>query len=110
MNTSANIYKEVEKAAASREDLPEISFKIPGKLKQFGVFIKRDILKKLSDTQYLVFNFAEAPVLALLLAGIVRYFDLDVSNKFGYTLVREYKSAGLYFHVGHRSHFYGTDR
>ncbi|MCP4309811.1 MAG: ATP-binding cassette domain-containing protein [Bacteroidetes bacterium] len=79
-------YKESEKATATKEDLPEISFKIPGRLKQFGVFIKRDILKKLSDVQYLVFNFAEAPVLAILLAGIVRYYDLDVSNKFGYTL------------------------
>ncbi|MFO7668829.1 MAG: ATP-binding cassette domain-containing protein [Bacteroidales bacterium] len=80
------VYKESERATASKADLPEISFKIPGKLKQFGVFIKRDFLKKLSDAQYLVFNFAEAPVLALLLAGIVRYYDLDVSNKFGYTL------------------------
>ncbi|MDX2432375.1 MAG: ATP-binding cassette domain-containing protein [Bacteroides sp.] len=79
-------YKESEKAKASREDLPEVTFKIPGKLKQFGVFFKRDILKKLSDLQYLIFNFAEAPVLALLLAGIVRYYDLDVSNTFGYTV------------------------
>ena len=80
------IYKETKKVSASRDDLPDISFKIPGKLKQFGVFIKRDILKKLSDVQYMIFNFAEAPVLALLLAGIVRYYDLDVSNTFGYTL------------------------
>ena len=80
------IHKETKKITAAREDLPEISFKVPGKLKQFGIFIKRDILKKLSDVQYLIFNFAEAPVLAILLAGIVRYYDLDVSNKFGYTL------------------------
>jgi ABC-type multidrug transport system ATPase subunit len=79
-------YKESEKAKASKEDLPEISFKIPGKIKQFGVFIKRDILKKLNDTQYLVINFGEAPLLAFILAFIIRYFDTDVSNVFGYTL------------------------
>ena len=79
-------YREAEKEQAGREDLPEISFKIPGKLKQFGVFIKRDILKKLKDLQYLVINFGEAPVLAFILAFIVRYFDLDASNEFGYTL------------------------
>jgi len=79
-------YKEAKKVSAGKEDLPEISFKIPGKLKQFGVFIKRDILKKLNDTQYLVINFGEAPLLAFILAFIVRYFDLDVSNQFGYTL------------------------
>ena len=47
----------------------------------------RDILKKLSDTQYLVINFLEAPVLAFLLAFIVRYFDSDISNQFRYTLL-----------------------
>jgi ABC-type multidrug transport system ATPase subunit len=79
----------VEAAAElpGKEALPEISFKIPGKLKQFAVFMKRDILKKLSDKQYLVINFLETPVLAFLLAFIVRYFDSDVSNQFRYTLV-----------------------
>ena len=79
-------YKEAEKAAAGKKDLPEISFKIPGKLKQFGVFIKRDILKKLNDAQYLFINFGEAPLLAFILAFIVRYYNLDVANVFGYTL------------------------
>jgi ABC-type multidrug transport system ATPase subunit len=80
-------YRETEKGKAGKEDLPEISFKIPGRLKQFGVFIKRDILKKLNDAQYLVINFGEAPLLAFLLAFIVRYYNLDVSNQFGYTLL-----------------------
>ena len=80
-------YKESELEQATKKDLPEISFRIPGKVKQFSVFFKRDILKKLSDTQYLVVNFLEAPLLAFLLAFIVRYFDSDISNKFGYTLM-----------------------
>ncbi len=79
-------YKEVQKEKAHKKELPEISFKIPGKLKQFGVFFKRDVLKKLSDTQYLVINFLEAPFLAFLLAFIVRYFDPGVSNEIHYTL------------------------
>lgn len=79
-------YKEVQKEKANKKELPEISFKIPGKLKQFGVFFKRDILKKLSDTQYLVINFMEAPFLAFLLAFIVRYFDPGISNEIKYTL------------------------
>lgn len=71
---------------ASKEDLPEISFKVPGKLKQFWVFVSRDILKKLSDTQYLSINFLEAPILASLLAYIIKYFSVDVANEYGYTL------------------------
>lgn len=68
-----------------KKDLPEIQFKIPRRFKQFLIFTIRDILKKLSDTQYLVINFLEAPVLAVLLAFIIRYFNVDVTNKFGYT-------------------------
>ena len=88
-------YKEAELEQATRKELPEISFRIPGKVKQFSVFLKRDILKKLSDTQYLVINFLEAPLLAFLLAFIVRYFDSDISNTFGYTLL-ENKNLPVY--------------
>ncbi|MFW5819656.1 MAG: ATP-binding cassette domain-containing protein [Bacteroidota bacterium] len=75
-----------KKMKATEEDLPEISFKTPGKLKQFWIFAKRDILKKLSDKQYLAINFLEAPVLAFLLAFIIKYYDVDISNEYGYTL------------------------
>lgn len=75
-----------EELHASKEDLPEISFKVPGRLKQFMVFVSRDVLKKLSDTQYLAINFLEAPILASLLAYIIKYFSVDVANEYGYTL------------------------
>jgi ABC transport system ATP-binding/permease protein len=77
---------EEEEIIAGKEDLPEISFKVPGRLKQFWVFVSRDILKKLSDTQYLAINFLEAPVLAFFLAYIIKYFSVDVTNEHGYTL------------------------
>jgi ABC transport system ATP-binding/permease protein len=67
-------------------EIPEINFKIPNKIKQFLVFAKRDILSKLSNTQYLVITFLEAPVLAFILAFIIRYYNVDVNNQFGYTL------------------------
>jgi ABC-type multidrug transport system ATPase subunit/uncharacterized tellurite resistance protein B-like protein len=73
-------------SSASKDDLPEISFKVPSMLKQFWVFVTRDVLKKLSDTQYLAINFLEAPILAFLLAYIIKYFNVDVANKYGYTL------------------------
>ena len=79
-------YKETEQPTASREDLPEISFKTPSRFRQFTVFLKRDILKKISDSQYLIINFLEAPLLAFLLAFIVKYYSVSVTNKFDYTL------------------------
>ena len=77
---------EEEVPDAGKEDLPEISFSIPGRFKQFRVFVTRDILKKVSDLQYMIINFLEAPVLAFLLAYIIRYYNVDVANRFGYTL------------------------
>lgn len=79
-------YQESERPSANKEDLPAISFKTPSRFRQFLVFLKRDILKKLSDTQYLVINLLEAPLLAFLLAFIVKYYSESVTNTFGYTL------------------------
>jgi ABC-type multidrug transport system ATPase subunit len=67
--------------------IPEITLKTPNKLKQFIVFMKRDILSKLSDVQYLVITLLEAPVLAFFLAFIIRYFDESVSQP-AYTLIQ----------------------
>jgi ABC transport system ATP-binding/permease protein len=59
--------------------IPEIILKTPGWLKQFLVFVKRDILAKLSDKQYLIITLLEAPVLAFFLAYIIRYFNESAS-------------------------------
>jgi len=64
--------------------IPQSTFKVPGKLKQFFVFSTRDILSKLTDKQYMVINFLETPVLAFILAFMVRYYNEDVSNVIGY--------------------------
>lgn len=79
-------YRETDQPRASKDDLPEISFKTPSRFRQFVVFLKRDILKKISDTQYMVINLLEAPVLAFLLAFIVKYYSVSVTNAFDYTL------------------------
>lgn len=52
---------------------PEQKLVIPSRLTQLWIFIKRDLKAKLSDNQYLLLNLLEAPALALILAGIVRY-------------------------------------
>mgnify|MGYP001415203912 CR=1 FL=1 len=67
--------------------VPEITLKTPNKLKQFIVFVKRDILTKLSDRQYLAITILEAPVLAFFLAFIIRYYD-ESASKPGYTLLQ----------------------
>jgi ABC-type multidrug transport system ATPase subunit len=66
--------------------LPEINFKTPNRLKQLCVFIRRDILSKISDTQYLLITLLEAPVLAFFLAYLIRYFD-ESARQPKYTLI-----------------------
>ena len=46
----------------------------PSKLRQLGVFVTRDVLSKLKNTQYLLINFLEAPVLAFILAWFLKYY------------------------------------
>jgi ABC transport system ATP-binding/permease protein len=78
-----SIHYESEKKKEKLESvtaIPEINFKTPNKLKQLVVFIKRDILSKVSDTQYLLITLLEAPVLAFFLAFLIRYFDKGATN------------------------------
>lgn len=65
-------------------EIPESIFKIPNVLKQFKVFLTRDVKSKLTNTQYLLINFLEAPLLAFILAYLVRYFNTDEENSKGY--------------------------
>lgn len=55
----------------------------PGWLGQLSVFTLRDALGKIANRQYLIINLLEAPLMALLLAFLVRYFD---ASSGGYTL------------------------
>lgn len=58
-------------------ELPSSTFNIPTKINQFKVFITRDVLSKLSNTQYMLINSLEAPLLAFILAYLVKYFNVD---------------------------------
>jgi ABC transport system ATP-binding/permease protein len=71
--------------------IPEINFKTPNKFRQMLVFIKRDLLSKIADTQYLLITLLEAPVLALALSFLIRYFDESAVNPH-YTL---YENSNL---------------
>ncbi len=70
---------------APSTEIPESTFNIPNKIKQFKVFITRDVLAKLTDKQYLSINLLEAPVLAFILAFLIRFYNTDASNTLGYT-------------------------
>ncbi|MBK5283863.1 MAG: ABC transporter permease, partial [Bacteroidia bacterium] len=54
-------------------DIPSSEQKRTGVLKQFGIFFIRDVLSKFSNKQYMLINLLEAPLLAVVLAVVLRY-------------------------------------
>ncbi len=58
------------------KEAPAPSLNIPSWFKQFKIFSTRDLFSKLSNTQYLLINLLEAPVLAFILSFIIRYVEI----------------------------------
>ncbi|HEX2920948.1 MAG TPA: ATP-binding cassette domain-containing protein, partial [Bacteroidales bacterium] len=61
--------------------IPPRSFQIPDKLRQLGIFVKRDVLSKISNFQYMLISLLEAPLMAIFLTAIIKYIP---DNKAGY--------------------------
>ena len=83
--------------AVEELDLPKSNFVIPKKIKQFGVFITRDLLSKLTNKQYILINLLEAPVLAMILAFFMRFF-VPSSGNTGYVF-RENENIPVYIFI-----------
>lgn len=52
---------------------PPRALNIPRWLKQLRIYTVRDVLSKISNTQYIVLNLIEAPLLGFILSYIIRY-------------------------------------
>lgn len=82
-------YKEQIEARLERKEpnkeIPDNNFKIPSPNKQFITFSIRNILTKLVNTQYLIINLLEAPLLAVILGYFTKYANGDeylfINNK-----------------------------
>ncbi len=57
-----------------KRKLPDSSFSVVNKFKQFFIFFYRDALRKISNIQYIVITFTEAPILAFILAYLSKYY------------------------------------
>ena len=93
------LYLDKIKSGLSKLKAPNTSyqstFNIPNKFNQFKVFITRDVLSKLTNKQYLMINLLEAPVLAFILAFIIKFYNQDASHRIGYIL-RENENIPAY--------------
>jgi len=55
--------------------LPKSNFKVPRKWDQLVTFIKRNVIRKLADRQYMTINLLEVPVLALILGYLSKFSE-----------------------------------
>ncbi|HNT49647.1 MAG TPA: ATP-binding cassette domain-containing protein, partial [Cyclobacteriaceae bacterium] len=55
------------------KEIPPRNLHLPSRIRQTFIFATRDFLAKLSNRQYLLINLLEAPLLAMLLAFVIRY-------------------------------------
>ena len=66
--------QKVPKVMEIKDPLPVVQ-KIPNWFKQLWIFIIRDVLAKLANTQYVVVNLLLAPVLGTFIAYFVKYYE-----------------------------------
>ena len=62
-----------EFAQPNVSDVPHSDQKKPGPLKQFAIFLRRNIHTKITNVQYLCITLLEAPLLALVCSFLTRY-------------------------------------
>ena len=58
---------------SEKPPIPEVEFKTPNAFNQLKVFITRDVLSKITNSQYLAINLLEAPLLSFILSYFLRY-------------------------------------
>ena len=90
-----SLFKSFYRMPSLKTDIKPLvrTFKLPGWFAQFRVYVHRNILAKLSNTQYVLLNLLETPILAFILAYIVRYIADPDSNKY---LFRENENIPIY--------------
>lgn len=82
----------VERIEPAREAPPK-SLNIPGRFKQLKIYFKRDLLAKISNSQYILLNLLEYPLLAFILSYIIRYIADPTSNVY---IFRENENVSIY--------------
>ncbi len=76
-------FESEEEEKRQKNTLPPRIFKIPNPFEQFWIFITRNVLSKLANRQYMLINFLEAPLLALIIGYFTKYIT-DQSGTLSY--------------------------
>ena len=72
---------------------PPKSLDIPSRFRQLVIYTTRDFLSKISNTQYIILNLLETPILGFILAFVIRYISDPNSNVY---IFRENENIPIY--------------
>ena len=89
-NTKTSVLEAANEALKS-------TLRIPTRLKQTHLFMMRDIQAKIHNRQYMIINLLEAPLLAFILAFIVRYYNVDDKLLAGYVFSKNLNMPAYLF-------------
>ncbi len=64
--------KKIERVPTVNEE-PKKTLNLPSRIKQYFIFLVRDLKSKLSNTQYVILTLTESPILAFILSYLIRY-------------------------------------
>ncbi len=64
--------------------IPDKLFRVPGKLKQFAIFFRRNLLSKLADRQFITISLVVAPVLAIILGYFTKFISGNEQDPHAY--------------------------
>ncbi len=78
--------------APAVSNVPPSDQRKPGKLKQFAIFLRRNIKTKITNIQYLCITLLVAPVLAVICAFLTRYAPPE-----GYTVMNNKNLVSYFF-------------
>jgi len=87
-------FESEDQKKSQKNPLPPRIFSIPNPLSQFWIFITRNVLSKLSNRQYMLINFLEAPLLAMIIGYFTKYIS-DHSGTLSYVF-RENENLPAY--------------
>lgn len=97
------VYQKQEQIAPNIDDKTtkplENKLHTPSFLGQLLIFIKRDVLSKLANKQYLLITFLEAPVLGLILSYFIKFSDSTTAQTKYSLLLNENLPAYIFMSV-----------
>lgn len=70
-----------------------VNYKTPNWIRQFRIFVSRDVLAKISNKQYVALNLLEAPILGFVLSYVIYYIADPESNEY---VFRENENIPVY--------------